>query len=83
MFLQNKLTKCRAKLQELNTLIEAKSESQPLGSDNTDAHDWNQGRDSDKLTKIVDTYINDRSLGSVDDIMNVSAEAFSFSPHLK
>ncbi|EJC97857.1 uncharacterized protein FOMMEDRAFT_114603 [Fomitiporia mediterranea MF3/22] len=50
--LQNKLSRCREKLQEVNGLINSKK------------------RDVDKLSSIVSTYMNDRSLGSVDDIMN-------------
>ncbi|KAL5482501.1 BZZ1 [Sanghuangporus weigelae] len=50
--LQNKLSRCREKLGEINGLINA------------------QRKDVDKLSNILSTYINNRSLGSVDDIMN-------------
>lgn len=29
-------------------------------------------KEVDKLTKIIDTYMQDRSLGAIEDIMNVS-----------
>ncbi|KAL5519895.1 hypothetical protein ACEPAG_1555 [Sanghuangporus baumii] len=50
--LQNKLSRCREKLEEINGLIDA------------------QRKDVDKLSNILSTYSNNRSLGSVDDIMN-------------
>ncbi|KAL5524396.1 BZZ1 [Sanghuangporus sanghuang] len=50
--LQNKLSRCREKLEEINGLINA------------------QRKDADKLSNVLSTYMNNRNLGPVDDIMN-------------
>ncbi|KAL5501729.1 BZZ1_3 [Sanghuangporus vaninii] len=50
--LQNKLSRCREKLEEINGLVNA------------------QRKDADKLSNVLSTYMNDRNLGPVDDIMN-------------
>ncbi|THH08450.1 hypothetical protein EW145_g2696 [Phellinidium pouzarii] len=52
VFLQNKLSRCKAKQQELYALID------------------NKKKDVEKLTNVISSYMNDRSLGSVDDVMN-------------
>ncbi|KAF5330266.1 hypothetical protein D9758_014458 [Tetrapyrgos nigripes] len=50
VFLQNKLRRCQAKLQELSPVVEAKQ------------------RDRDQLVKLVEAYLEDASLGKVDDV---------------
>ncbi|KAL5498460.1 BZZ1_2 [Sanghuangporus vaninii] len=50
--LQNKLSRCREKLEEINGLVNA------------------QRKDADKLSNVLSTYMNDRNLDPVDDIMN-------------
>ncbi|PAV17054.1 Bzz1-Myo3 5p-Bee1p-Vrp1p actin assembly complex component [Pyrrhoderma noxium] len=52
IFLQNKLTRCREKLEETQRQIDIKN------------------RDTEKMFNILTTYMKNRSIGSVDDVMN-------------
>ncbi|KAH8114438.1 hypothetical protein DFH11DRAFT_1688953 [Phellopilus nigrolimitatus] len=52
VFLQNKLSRCREKLQEVSALIDSKK------------------RDVDKIRSVVSAHTKDRSLGTVEDVMN-------------
>ena len=70
VLIQNKLAKCRSKLQELSPLINAKRMcSNSYAGAHTDV--IHSGQEVDKYTKLVVAYTGDRSLGDIDDLTNV------------
>jgi len=78
VFLQNKLSRCRMKLEELTVLIESKRIAiilicKLLLSNRT--HHCVLGRESEQFSKLLVAYTNDHSLGNVDEISNDYLEA--------
>ena len=76
--LQNKLSRCREKLQAVNSQVN--SQSTPMSA--YCRADWpieisKLGNDVNKLSNVLGTYMSNRNLGSVDDIMDVSVSLIS------
>jgi hypothetical protein len=70
VFLQNKLSRCRTTLHEMEPLLQAKSKQNSFrnltGFDNEFSD-----RDMEKLSERLDAYAGDPSLGDVDEILDV------------
>lgn len=73
VFLQNKLSRCRNKLQELELLLPVKSE---FIADNSPPYKkynmlYTEEHEAEKLEGLVSAYTQDRTLGDLDEVREV------------
>jgi hypothetical protein len=76
VFLQNKLSRSRAKLQELGPLVDGKRTSQSGDGSPVDMNIDGTGREQDQLLSLFLAYDADHSLGNTDDISEASPSPF-------
>lgn len=82
VYLQNRLSRCRAKIEELDVVLNSKRKSGalrlptvPIGRRCSSRYVTCAGREAEQLKKLVAAYSSDTTLGNVNEVLDVSLPA--------